>query len=287
MHLIGLALKKSRNVPWIVDIRDPWSKLDFLDNFRVTQRNRAKYENLESAVLNNCDLVLATSYSMKELLQAFDHEKYVSLTNGFDQDDFKKVSLTSTDQFSIFHAGLLNDPRNPEMLWEALAELCQDSEAFANQLEIRLAGTVDPAVAARIQNDPVLGSKLHLMGYLSHEEVIRQYAQSSVLLLLINNTYNAKVNIPGKLFEYLAIGRPILAIGSPDADAIRIVKECKAGFGLDYNEKEKLKEVIWQLFQEKNSTKPDKAAIQRFSRRALTRELVTLLNDNVFNNLNG
>lgn len=286
MHLIGLGLKKQLDIPWIVDIRDPWSKLDFLDNFRVSKGNRAKYEQMEKTVLEKCDLVLATSYSMNELLQPFDHQKFIPITNGFDEDDFKGITQPINDKFTIFHAGLLNEPRNPRLLWEVLAELCQESMDFANKLEIRLAGTVDPSVANRIQTNPVLSDKLQILNYLPHDEVIRQYAQSSVLLLLINNTYNAKVNIPGKLFEYLAIGRPILAIGAPDADAITIVEKSSAGFTSDYSEKAKIKDLIWRLYEGKELVRPDQEKIMAFSRKRLTSDLVEILSQKFPDQLN-
>lgn len=286
MHLIGLGLKKKLGIPWIVDIRDPWSKLDFLDNFKVTKRNRAKYERMEKTVLDHCDIVLATSYSMKELLQPFDDQKYFPITNGYDKDDFEVSTKTATNKFTIFHAGLLNAPRNPALLWEALTELCQESEAFAKKLEIRLAGTIDPQISGKLQQDAVLQDKLQLMSYLPHDAVIQQYAQSSVLLLLINNTYNSKVNIPGKLFEYLAIRRPILAIGGRNADAITIVEQSQTGFSADYPEKEKLKEIIWKLFQERGLIKPDQEKIERYSRKRLTGDLVEVLNKKILNILN-
>lgn len=279
MHLIGLGLKKKLGIPWIVDIRDPWSKLDFLDNFRVTKGNRAKYERMEKTVLNQCDLVLATSYSMKELLQPFDHQKYVPITNGFDEDDFRNIEKPQPKKFTIFHAGLLNAPRNPEKLWDVLAELCQESPTFSSQLKIKLAGTIDPHISGRLQHDPILKDKLQLLSYLPHEEVIEQYAQSSVLLLLINNTYNSKVNIPGKLFEYLAVGRPILALGAPDDDAVTIVKKSGAGFGVAYDKKDKLKKVVEQLYVENGAIQPDPGQVAAFSRRRLTKQLVEVLED--------
>ena len=267
MHLIGLGVKRKTGIPWIVDIRDPWSKLDFLDHFKVTKRNRRKYERLEQTVLAECDLVLATSYSMKELLQPFDHQKYHPITNGYDTDDFKNIKFQQPDRFTIFHAGLLNAPRNPQALWEALAELCQESEAFANQLEIKLAGTIDPNISRQLLEARILKEKLQLLPYLPHDEVIQEYTKSSVLLLLINNTYNAKVNIPGKLFEYLAVGRPILAIGAPHADAVVIVEKSKSGYSANYNEKDALKKAIWKMYQEQAGVNADKEQVEAFSRK--------------------
>lgn len=225
MHLIGLDLKKRLGLPWIVDIRDPWSKLDFLDTFHVTDRNRKKYEQMESDVLNSCDQVIATSYSMPELLQPFPIEKFSTITNGYDVDDFANYTPQSSDRFVIYHAGLLNKLRNPVHLWKALRIKCQVDVEFKANLLIHLVGNIDTDISSELLSDPILGAHVKIEGYKDHEEVINDYANASLLLLLINNTDNSKVNIPGKLFELLAASKAILAFGKDDDDAVRIVKE--------------------------------------------------------------
>jgi glycosyltransferase involved in cell wall biosynthesis len=282
MHLIGLGLKQKLGITWLADFRDPWSKLDFLDQFMVTAWSRKRYENFESKVLKHADAVLGTSHSMKDFLQDFDHQKFYTITNGYDESDFDNIPNVQPEKFIISHTGLLNENRNPSNLWKVLNELCEENEAFSNELEIQLTGLVDSNVVAIIQAYPLLKARLKLQAYQPHSEVIRQNAKAAVLLMLINNTHNANANIPGKLFEYLAVKRPILSIGKKSADASKIVEACHAGFALEYDATTELKAALLQLFEAYQSQSNNNKAfknIEQYSRKALTKKLAELLNN--------
>ncbi len=280
MHLIGKGLKEALDLPWVVDIRDPWSKLDFLDTFLVTPSNRKKYERMEVGVLNACDIVTATSFSMPELLQPFDRSKFHCITNGYDAEDFS-LETPFPERFTVFHAGLLNELRNPSTLWKVLANISSEVEEFAQALCIRLAGVIDPAILEEIRSYPELSGALEASDYLSHEQVLQEYQEAYLLLLLINNTDNARVNIPGKLFEYLAARRPVLGLGDPDADAMKIIKDTGVGDSSPYEDYQRIKELLlknWQVFLSGTGLEKEGSAIHSFSRKVLTRKMAELLN---------
>lgn len=284
MHLIGLGLKQQLGLKWIADFRDPWSKLDFLDQFLVTSWSRKRYESMERRVLKYSDLVIGTSWSMQDFLQNFDASKYHTITNGFDTTDFEKPNSTPIDQFIISHTGLLNENRNPKFLWKALNEFCKTNSSFDQVLQIQLTGLVAGSIIQEIESYPYLKSKLDLKGYQDHQTVIKQNAKAAVLLMLINNTHNANANIPGKLFEYLAVKRPILSIGKKEADASKIVAETNAGLTIEYDNEEGIKRAIQQLFSDftyKKETVLEDHQIKQFSRKELTKHLVSLLDETI------
>ena len=268
MHLIGLGLKKYLDIPWIVDIRDPFSKLDFLDTFNVSDASRKKYQRLESAILNSCDKVIATSYSMPKLLMPFDHSKFKTITNGYDKDDFKGFGENSIDKekqkLKIYHAGLLNQLRNPSNLWKALGQLKDADEAVS----LHLCGTVDSSVVDLIEAEKV---DLKLEGYKSHEAVLEDYATTDVLLLLVNQSDNSQVNIPGKLFEYLATGKNIIGIGKDDDDAIVILREL-GFYTFTYEE-----EIDLERLKKALAYNPSAVVVRKYSRRSTAGELGDLL----------
>jgi hypothetical protein len=102
-----------------------------------------------------------------------------------------------------------------------------------------------------------------------------------VLLLIINNTPNAKMILTGKFFEYLAAKRPVLCLGPEDGDAARILNETKAGLLAGFGDVEKMKQHILQLYEGyKNGTLTIQSQeIEKFSRRELTRQLSKTLDD--------
>ena len=103
---------------------------------------------------------------------------------------------------------------------------------------------------------------------------------SQVLLLLINNTPNAKGILTGKLFEYLASGRPILCIGPEDGDAARVIKEAKAGTTVGFDDKEKMKAALKDWFEKYNRQElkaTTSESIRQFSRQSQCKHYVILL----------
>lgn len=223
MHLIGLGIKKRMDVKWLVDIRDPWSGFDMLDNFLVTKSNRKKYVNLEKDVLKSCDGVIATSPSMKHLLQEFDHRKFASITNGYDRNDFSSYQdKAAQDKIVIYHAGLINDLRNPENFIAALDQISME-KVLSRLLQLHLVGIIETSVKVSISDTTLLKDQVLIEAYKKHSEVLSDYGKAHVLLLLVNNTDNAAVNIPGKTFEYLATGKPIICISDPDTDVAKIL----------------------------------------------------------------
>ena len=267
-----------------MDVRDPWSKLDFLESFYLNNASRRKYESLETMCLEEADTVLATSPSMHEQLLDFDQSKFKCITNGFDIDDFKgyEKSKTQEGRFVIYHAGLLNELRNPINLWKALGALGDENKEFKAGLKIHLAGTISQDVIDSIKQVQGLSEHLVIESYKAHNKVIEDYGRSDVLLLLINQSDNYKVNIPGKLFEYIASGVPVLSIGKEDADANVILKE--GGFGLisegeDIDHMKSTLRHLWS-FQRNNDN------IHQYSRQSLTQELAELFNQMIDTNGN-
>ncbi len=282
MHLIGLGLKKKLNKPWIVDIRDPWSKLDFLDTFYLNSFSRNRYQRLEQKVLDACDGVLATSPSMIEMLRSFSTQKFKAITNGFDQNDIRikksKQSLSPRNEskkyIKIYHAGLLNQVRNPTNLWKAIQQF---NEHSATKIMLHLAGMIDPKVLNEVANYPDI--ELKKEDYKSHDEVLDDYQESDILLLLVNNTDNAKVNIPGKLFEYLANKKPIIMIGSKESDAAKILRPYNHTKIFDYEEEIDL----YAFLSDPSWLSQDVAddSFKHYSRHALTGNLVSWIETNL------
>jgi glycosyltransferase involved in cell wall biosynthesis len=160
-----------------------------------------------------------------------------------------------------------------------LKELKETDPDFAKNLKIKLIGQVDQSVVQNLEADG-LTENTELVPYIPHDEVLKAQRSSQVLLLLINNTPNAKGILTGKLFEYLASGRPILCIGPEDGDAARVIKETQAGQTVDFKDKERMKEVLRNLFQkyrEDGLPYNTSKEVEKYSRKDLAAEYGRLL----------
>ncbi|MDW3211482.1 MAG: glycosyltransferase [Reichenbachiella sp.] len=283
MHLIGLELKKKCEVKWVADFRDPWSDWDLLEKLGVKGWSLALHRKLEKKVLMDADHVLAASDGiLKSLGEKCALNKADVITNGFDEDDLPKLDTSSEqDKFRITHLGLLNELRNPSVLWDILEELCVDIPAFQQDLELVLAGMISESILERIRKSESLAGTLNQLEYISHQEVFRYYQNSSLLLLLLNPQDKDQLIIPGKLFEYFVVRKPVLAIGKRPSQVNDLLIYTQTGELYEPHEKSRIKEMVisqYELFKQGKTSIPTKHTSQ-FSRKNLTKELSKLLDE--------
>jgi len=278
MHMIALGLKKLTGLPWLADFRDPWTNIDFYHELKLTKWADGLHRRQEMSVLQRADEVVVISPSMRTDFIKLHARDYSVITNGYDTDDISPVPVQPDIRFSVSHIGTMVKTRNPEALWQALKAETISNPEFAADLEIKLVGSVDFSVNESIDNHGLTGY-VNRISYLPHNEVIRVQQQSQVLLLLINDTPNAKVILPGKFFEYMASRRPILCIGPLDGDAAQVITETNSGRVVEKSNTAGIQEALRLLYAryKTGDTTIESKAIDRFSRRELTSMLAARL----------
>ena len=272
LHLIGLKLRQQLPIRWIADFRDPWITIGYHHQLKLTALSMKKHEALELKVLQTADEILVTSKSTRlEFLKKTVKPIHV-ITNGYDTEDVPKQVLDQS--FSLAHIGSLLSERNPMILWQSLAELLKEVPGFDTHLELKLIGTVSDDVLQTIRSYD-LEHYLNLVGYVNHQEALIQQRKSQILLLIEINSKNTISIIPGKLFEYMASGRPILAIGPLGSDFSEIIAETNTGVFFDYSQKDVLKTAILSFYQSFLDGKlgVNAVGLEAYSRRKLTEKL--------------
>ena len=204
---------------------------------------------------------------------------YDVITNGYDEDDIPDSLIQPDKKFSVVHVGSLVGTRNPLVLWQAISQLLDQQSDLRNDLVIKLIGKVDYSAIDSIEKHGLTGY-IERTDYLPHADVVKMQLQSRVLLLLINNTPNAKSILTGKFFEYLAAKRPILCIGPPDGDAAAILAETGSGLISGFNDLQKLKDNILLYYSNYKEGKliSESRNIGNYSRKNLTGKLAELMN---------
>ena len=276
MHLIGLELKKKQNIQWISDFRDPWTEIDYFHQLPLTSKSIKKHQFLEAEVLKKSDSVLVVGNTMKEKYSIHSNKIEV-ITNGFDTIPEASVS-TLDEKFSITHIGLMNSDRNPKILWQVLKEICDDNQEFKEDLKIKLIGKIADKITEELKIFET--SITEFIPYLKHQDISNHQSSAQVLLLSINNVPSAKAIITGKIFEYLQVKRPILAIGPEDGDAALILKNTKSGEIFDFKNNADLKAHVLKLYHlyKKNELVVESENIQQYHRKELTSQLAKVIN---------
>lgn len=284
MHLIGRGLKRATGIPWVADFRDPWTNIDFYEQLQLTGWADRKHKRFEQSVLKEADAVATVSWHWAEDFKKLGAPGIQVITNGFDEQDFEFEATPNPDEFSLAHIGSLNKDRNPPVLWEALKELCSEVEGFKDKLVVRFVGNTDLSVKTALEANG-LTKNADFQSYMPHKEVLRTLKASQVPLLLLNDTPNVMGVVPGKLFEYLAAGRPILAIGPTKGDSARIIRETEAGPVCNFTDKAAMKDAIKGLFEKFRTGTLDGTSkdISPYSRRGVTGQMAEVLNGLVKN----
>ncbi|NNM23424.1 MAG: glycosyltransferase family 4 protein [Flavobacteriaceae bacterium] len=276
LHLIGLQLKKTLDIKWLADFRDPWTTIHYHKSLRLSKSSREKHKRLEQEVLKGADHIVVTSPTTLEEFKAITTKPVDVITNGFDDEVGSNSKLDN--HFSLVHVGTLLSNRNPEALWSVLAELCKEHEDIAKSLRIRLVGKVGKEVLETL-HDLGLGTNLEISGYVSHDAAIQAQQSAQLLLLIEMNKPETRAIIPGKLFEYLRARRPIIAIGPHGSDIEPILKETGAGEFFTYSERQELKQEILQCFDlfSTGTLKVTSSGVQKYHRRNLTGRMAALI----------
>lgn len=280
-HRIALGLKRVfPKLPWVADFRDPWTKIDFYEQLHLTTWGDRRHHRQEQEVLALVDRIVTVSPSWaQDFAELSSRDDIMVITNGYDPDDFRGRDTAFFNKFTICHFGSMNRDRNPYILWRALQELLAELPNLKRDLQIDLYGQVDFEIIQSIQ-EADLNDYCNKKEFVPHEEVVQIMTKAYVLLLPINNTPNQNGVIPGKLYEYIGAGRPILGIGPEDADAAAIINETSTGVMINYSDLNKLKIFLRQSYENYLKNESLNNSIQRlekYSRKELARQYASLL----------
>lgn len=276
-HLVGYNVKRKTNVKWIADFRDPWFNFFPFKQLPMMQIVRNKHLRWENKCLLFADSVITTSPSLTKSYLKSNNNSY-TITNGYES----LIDPLPNKKFTLIYTGVMKSIQNPENLWLVLNELCKENKSFAKDLQVTLIGDFDDSII-NDTNIISLGSSVNFEGYLDSVELKDKLQTAQVLLLSSVNLANVTDIIPGKLFSYLSVKRPILAFSSPNSDVEDIINETKSGRVFDYSDKVNLKEYILDLYTQfkDSNTSLDVFEIDQYNYKSLSKRLSAIIDKTI------
>jgi glycosyltransferase involved in cell wall biosynthesis len=278
LHLIGLNLKRKTGITWLADFRDPWSKWEFLDTLPMLDWVRKRHETFEKEVLSEADSIMTISPTFQKDFENLSGKKIHLLTNGFDTADLPKnwsALKPSENGLEILYTGVIDAIRNPIPFIKALKEVFENK---SEKVTLRFVGKVSENVKKEIELDSWLKEHVILEGYVTHEVIFEFYKNAHLLLLILTDTKNAQGNIPGKLFEYIATGRPIIALGDPEGDSAKILYNSGSGKVFSHTDNKGISTFLKDF--QPNPDFTESGSLENYSRKNLTRQLAKILDEN-------
>lgn len=227
-HLVALELKLRHGLPWVADFRDPLRG----NPFRL-RRWLFPYDRLlEGLLFRHADALIANTDTTADLWRRHHpgiDGKVSVIWNGFDPEDrFDPTPIDPGDRRVLAHVGALYGRRHPGRLLASLLRLILTGELAADRVCVRLVGPIDGGCfEANREVVDALRSRgcLEYDGrQVSRDEARRAGLRADYLLLLDLNEQEVDLQVPAKIFEYVRIGRPILAFTRRDSPVERILQ---------------------------------------------------------------
>lgn len=284
-HLVGNRIKAKCGLPWVADFRDPWLGNDWRPDRESESWSGRKHRAMESSVFVNADQVIFnTERSRHDAISRFGGQlaqKSVVIANGFDPSDFSNASLISNgcinssscdheaqsrkenQSLKLVHTGSFYGRRNIDSLIRALGELTQCERLDRGDLSIDLIGNVRDHERHLVE-DCKVSDMVRLIPPMPHQECLARIRQADALLLVQTE---APLCIPGKLYEYIAVGKPVFTLASAGATADLVTQE-RLGPCVDPDDLDAVKATVLDLvdqYRDGRLKQPDGHAVERYN----------------------
>ena len=279
VHFVGAAVQRASGTRWIADLRDPLvANQHRRDDTAAARARQAANEHVARLVARNADAVTCVSEAIADEVRGLGARGQVRvIANGCDFDDFAGLAYEPAPRFRITHTGSFFGKRDPRPFLQAFHDAGLDAVArFVGDFR-----SSDREWAEALD----LGDRLEIVDYLPRADSLRLQRDSEALLLLVPDAGGrGKGVLSGKVFEYIAAGRPILAVVPPDGAAADLVRETGSGVVVAPDDVDGIRAALVELHTRwANGGLPSVELAtrdqERLSRRARVEEMAALIEE--------
>ncbi len=293
-HLIGYWLSRLTGTPWIADFRDPWTQNPFRAETSKLKESLEAF--MEKCVVSRADIVIANTSTLREdfvrRYSFLNSDKFVTITNGFDPDENEPFRQSQRDEFdtptatqskdstvfTLTHTGSLYGQRDPRPFFVAIEQLLMEGSIPMERLCINLVGESQDMVSRFLTDHPLVEKAVRLIPQVSHQKCLEYLVNSDLLLVIQPNT---TLQIPGKLFEYIQVQKPILALTPSEGATARLITSDGIGASVDATDVVGIKKQVLLYYQMflcgSLRTNHPSDIYRKYSMRQLTKQLANLL----------
>ncbi len=283
VHIAAMKIKNKLNIPWVVDFRDEWTKNPSFKDFIKKEKNK----ELEELVVRNADhIVVCTQAAEDNFKKMYAVENISVILNGYDSEDFESITnheLQITNDngcLNILYYGRLSKLKtNINNLLQAMSEL--EQEEHPNYLPIKLSVIGNNLQKNWMKNFQTIENNVSFIGYKSHRECL-EYSSSADILLLLATNMNDTEFFPAKIFEYVKLRKPILAIITKAGELSSFLESYGNSKIVYENDIENLKRTLLEIIDMKRNYKlklsDNDKFIESYDRQKQAEELAKIFN---------
>jgi glycosyltransferase involved in cell wall biosynthesis len=278
INLIGAAVTELTDVPWVADLRDSVAaNPDRRIESAAVRLKEGAQRLVAQLVARSADAVVGVTPAIAEEMSELGAQRTAVIPNGSDFEDFEGLEYRRGERFRITHTGTFFGKRDPRPFLEALDRTSADVVA-------RFVGGLR-AADREWADERGLTPQIEVLPHVPRRRALELQRDSEALLLLLPEAGDRGKTVPsGKIFEYLAAERPILAAVPPDGAAAQLVREAGAGVVVPPDDVDSIASALRGLVKRWEAGALNGSPLrpelrERLSRRARTRELAELLRE--------
>jgi glycosyl transferase family 4 len=271
--LVGNALKRRfPHLKYVADFRDEWISFYLKDfEYQSGDQARRRATEIERTTVESADLVVAVAAtSLKEIRGRYPElpeSRFLCISNGFDPEAFADFHSRRNGgrKLVITHVGTAYKTSSPQFYLDAVDGL---PEPLRAAMETRFIGRITDAEQRQFANRK---SDIKLLGFMPQSEALRAMEDTDCLLVTMTND----ISLPGKLYEYVAARKPIIALSPKGGEVDRFIQATGAGWCVDYREQSSIQSLLTRLCEQKTGSGEcenriaDDETIKRFARPRL------------------
>ena len=281
LFLVGNELKRRfPQIKLISDFRDEWLRFMLTDfAFLSGDEFRLKAERIERETIESSDLVVAvTRTSLQEIRGRYPRQpdsKFAFIPNGYDPQVFQGFTQRRHEGANtvITHVGTAYKTSSPAYFLDALRSLPDETRSH---IETRFIGRIAETEQQLLDSYKEI-VKVH--GFMPQQQAMRFMEETDYLLLTMTNDFS----LPGKLFEYMASGKTVLALSPRGGEVDVILRETGGGWCVEHSDPDAIRDMLLRAVAAVHSgnsdLQRDEAAVRRYERPRLVAELAGIIKD--------
>ena len=286
-HLIAFTLQRLTGLPWVADFRDSMTEEGYPRD--VWSRRFCRWIE-KHTVLNSSRVVFTTNLTKRMYLERYPHvgpDRFIVIPNGYDEEDFAGLDVASSHSSNngqpvrLVHSGVIYpDDRDPTAFFQALSRLKKDRQISVSGLKIDLRASGSEVYYRSLIHEYGIDDIVQLLPAISHREAIEDCWQADGLLLFQAASCNHQ--IPAKVYEYLRLGKPILALTPDEGDTTGVLNEAGGATVVNLADENAIACAIPEFINRvRQSTHPlpSSKSVERYNRKNHAMELAHCLNE--------
>jgi glycosyltransferase involved in cell wall biosynthesis len=284
--VIGLWLQRFTGLPWVLDLRDPMSQNDYPHDALV----RRVWRKVERACMRRVSRVIFTAEATRRMYlerypEFLKSEMCILISNGYDEADFRDLQIPlpgpvpADRPIRLVHSGLIYPiERDPRPMFNAVGRLKKMGRLSADKIQIVFRAPGSEDLYRRLLAERDIEDLIVLKPHMPYREALQECADADGLLLF--QAADCDKQIPAKAYEYLRIGKPILALTTHTGDTAALLREVGGSTIVNLASEDEIYEGLTSFvdaLRVGTHLLADRDKIQRYTREAQAGQLANVL----------